>query len=493
MNMSSSGRTLAAILIGLVIEVGVSNLGIGQSGAIGNANAQAAASKHSVAAARVSKGLSDDFSDMFESIVQSVATVRVNKTSAYGTSIEELLRKHSPGFDGEAPKLPKNHGKSEANIGSGFFISNDGLFITNAHVVSGASRIILRLHNKKDVEASVVGMDERTDIALLRVPGGPYKPAPIGDSSKLKIGQWAIAVGSPFGFEASATLGIVSAKGRTLPDENYLPFIQTDAAVNPGNSGGPLLNSEGRVIGVNTQIYSRSGGYMGISFAIPIEHAMDVAGRLAKNGRIRHGRLGASVQDASGEIAAAMGVESGAIVSSVAPDSAASKAGLKPGDAIVGVAGKTVESASDLVMGIASREPGDRVELSVVRNGKRTGVFAVLGDSAGAEKTLDAALEPSAPPPPDGASGFGLAVRPISKDEAASSGTEGVVVVGANALALSKGIVIGDIVAMIDGEETPSISAFEKSAKSKKRIAAILVQRGDSSKFIALPRDRQAK
>lgn len=267
------------------------------------------------------------------------------------------------------------------SLGSGFIIDPNGVILTNAHVVKDAESINVRLQDKRELPAKVLGMDERTDVAVLKVEASGLPTARLGNSDKLEVGEWVLAIGSPFGLDFTATQGIVSALARNLPDDNYVPFIQTDAAINPGNSGGPLFNTKGEVVGINSQIYSRSGGYMGLSFAIPINTAMQVAEQLRKDGKVVRGWLGVMIQQIDSDLAKSFGMDRarGALVAQVQPDSPAAKAGLKPGDVILKYNGQPIESNGQLPAKVASTPVGSKAELLVLRDG--------------AEKTIDVTIE----------------------------------------------------------------------------------------------------
>ena len=264
-------------------------------------------------------------------------------------------------------------GSAHASLGSGFIISADGYILTNAHVVAETEEITVKLTNKREYPAEIVGMDALTDIALLKIDAVNLQSVKVGDANTLEPGEWVAAIGAPFGFENSVTVGVVSAKGRMLPNETYVPFIQTDVAVNPGNSGGPLFSTRGDVVGINSQIYSETGGYMGISFAIPIEIAMNVAQQLRETGKVMRGRIGVQVQELTVELASSFGLEEprGALVSAVEPEGPAAKAGMRAGDIILVVNGHAVESAADLARSIASTMPGATAAVEVWRQGEK--------------------------------------------------------------------------------------------------------------------------
>ena len=290
---------------------------------------------------------------------------------------EELLKR----FFGDAFPIPKGavpeqgngSGKKEVqSLGTGFIVSNDGYIVTNHHVVADAQEIIVRFNDRKELIAKVIGSDERTDVALIKVEAKGLPTVHVGQSSKLKVGEWVLAIGSPFGFEATVTQGIVSAKERTLPDDTYVPFIQTDVAINPGNSGGPLFNLAGEVVGINSQIYSRSGGFMGLSFSIPIEVAMNAVEQIKRNGHVVRGYLGVNVQEVTSELSESFGMEKpkGALVAEVFPDTPAAKAGIKAGDVILSVNGMEIHKSGNLPPVIGMTPVGQPVELRLLRQGK---------------------------------------------------------------------------------------------------------------------------
>ncbi|MGH8671472.1 MAG: Do family serine endopeptidase, partial [Burkholderiales bacterium] len=257
------------------------------------------------------------------------------------------------------------------SLGSGFIISNDGYILTNAHVVMAADDITVRLTDKREFKAKVIGADKRTDVALLKIEAKGLPMVTMGNPDRLKVGEWVVAIGSPFGFESSVTAGIVSAKGRALPSDSYVPFIQTDVAINPGNSGGPLFNLSGEVVGINSQIYSRTGGFMGLSFAIPIDVAMGVADQLRTSGKVSHGWLGVMIQDVTEDLADSFGLNEarGALIAKVDTDSPADKSGLKPGDVILSFAGKPVQTSADLPRIVGNTKPGEQVAVTLWRDG----------------------------------------------------------------------------------------------------------------------------
>jgi len=318
-----------------------------------------------------------DFVSLVKQQSPAVVSIRATGSATDSTGLIPGIPEDSPfqeyfrRFFERMPQSPQR--RIPSAIGSGFAISKDGYIITNAHVVKDMDEIIIGLSDRRELPAKVVGLDERSDIALLKVEANNLPTVTIGDAEQLQVGQWVLAIGSPFGFESTATQGIISALGRSLPRDTYVPFIQTDVAVNPGNSGGPLFNLDGQVIGVNSQIYSRTGGYQGLSFAIPIDVAMHVVEQIKQTGRVSRGWLGVAIQAVTSDLAKAFGLPRpyGALVGHVVPNSPAAKAGIQDGDIIVAVDGKTVEESSQLPPMIGAITPGNSVQLTVMRQGKQ--------------------------------------------------------------------------------------------------------------------------
>ena len=307
-----------------------------------------------------------DFTELVEK--QGPAVVNVSTTSAARSGPQSPVPEDDPFYDffrRFGPPQPRDY--EARSLGSGFIISADGYILTNAHVVEAAEDITVKLNDKREFKAKVIGSDRRTDVAVIKIEASGLPAVKIGDPERLKVGEWVLAIGSPFGFESTVTAGIVSAKGRSLPQENYVPFIQTDVAINPGNSGGPLFNLKGEVVGMNSQIYSRTGGFMGLSFAIPIDVAMDITNQLRTVGRISRGRIGVVIQEVTKELAESFGLPkaAGALVNSVEKGGPADKAGLEPSDVILKFEGKAVNSSSDLPRIVAQTRPGAKATVQI--------------------------------------------------------------------------------------------------------------------------------
>src|SRR5436190_4487682 len=366
-------------------------------------------------------------------------------------------------------------------MGSGFIISADGLILTNAHVVRDAKDVTVKLSDRREYTAKVLGIDTATDIAVLRVDAKDLPVVRLGDPRNLEVGDPVLAIGAPYGLEQTATSGIVSAKGRSLPGDAVVPFIQTDAAVNPGNSGGPLFDGSGSVVGINSQIYSRSGGFQGVSFAIPINVALKVKDQIVATGKAQHGRLGVSVQDLNQSLADSFGLKrvDGALVSNVAPDSAAAAAGLKSGDVITEVNGEPVLRSGSLSSLIGMSAPGERVKLKVWRDRAEMTIEAKLG---GAEKEAKQVADASA----GGERGaLGLTLRPLTRDEKRESKIDaGLVVEDVDGAAERAGIVAGDVLLAINGKTVQSVDQVKSVIAGKPKSVALLVQREGEKIFV---------
>src|SRR5690554_4991702 len=385
------------------------------------------------------------------------------------------------------PRSPNNPRRRESqSLGSGFIISPDGYILTNNHVVADADEIIVRLSDRSELVAELVGTDSRTDVALLKVKGKGLPVVRIGKSRDLKVGEWVLAIGSPFGFDHSVTAGIVSATGRNLPSDNYVPFIQTDVAINPGNSGGPLFNLKGEVVGINSQIFTRSGGFMGLSFAIPINVALEVSEQLKDSGRVSRGWLGVLIQEVNKDLAESFGLSkaAGALVAQVMPDGPASKSDLRSGDVITHLDGKPIVLSSDLPQLIGRVQPGSKVTLQVMRNGKKKKVVVEVGQIP--EKGNQ--LADSSSVKADAADRLGVTVSELTARQRQQQGAGVVVQQLRRGAASDAGIMRGDIITMIDHQPVGSVAEFNKAVAnipSNKNISVRLIRRGNAM-FVAL-------
>jgi serine protease Do len=376
-------------------------------------------------------------------------------------------------------QMPRQHGTVHAQ-GSGFLISADGLVLTNAHVVDGAKEVTVKLSDHREFKAKVLGADRSSDIAVLKIDAHDLPTVRLGNSDQLHVGDYVLAIGEPFGLEETATAGIVSAKARSLPGDGYVPFIQTDAAVNPGNSGGPLFDDTGAVVGINAQIYTTSGGYEGVSFAVPINLAVQIKDQIVKTGKVVHARLGVEVQTMDQSLADSFKLKApnGALVAKVAPDSAAAQAGIKAGDVILKFDGAPIVDAGQLSARVGVAAPGDKAALEVWRDGKTLSLSATIGNAAEAVTADNNTGE--------GSQGrLGLSVRPLNPDERRQAGVSGgLVVEDAEGHAAEAGIQPGDVVLSIDGTPVDSVSQLRKLVQDHGAQVALLIQRGDSRLFV---------
>lgn len=368
--------------------------------------------------------------------------------------------------------------------GSGFIVDPSGIILTNAHVVRDAKEVTVKLTDRREYIAKVLGADPRTDVAVLKIDAKNLPVVALGDPARLRPGEWVLAIGAPFGFENSVTVGVVSAKGRNLPDDTAVPFIQTDVAVNPGNSGGPLFNSRGEVVGINSQIYSRTGGYQGLSFAIPIDLATRVERQIVEHGKVEHARLGVTIQEVNQALADSFKLDrpAGALVASVQKGSAADKAGLQPGDVIRAVDGRTIESSGELPSLIALKRPGDKVNLDIWRKGGRETIAATLGgmDQEGVQ-TASAQDE-------SGQGKLGLSLRPLQPQERQQAGLPeqagGLLVEDAEGPAAMAGVEAGDVLLAVNGTPVKNVAQARAALSHADKSVALLIQRGENKIFV---------
>jgi serine protease Do len=372
------------------------------------------------------------------------------------------------------------------SLGSGFIISGDGYVLTNAHVVREADEVIVKLTDKREFKAKIIGTDARSDVALLKIEASGLPRVTLGDPAQLKVGEWVVAIGSPFGLENTVTAGIVSAKGRALPQENYVPFIQTDVAINPGNSGGPLFNLKGEVVGINSQIYSRSGGYMGLSFAIPIDVAMDVQNQLKNGGKVTRGWLGINIQEITKELAESFGMKntSGALVAGVEKGSPAEKSGLEVGDVILKFDGKSITTSSDLPRVVGATRPGKEAPVEVLRRGGMRILAVTVGEMPVDDKEE---ARPARGPAKAEPNKLGLMLRELTPQQKKKlNGKNGLLVIGAEGSAAQAGIRRGDVLLAVNNTEVQSLEQFNKlvAATQSGKTIALLIQRGDNTLYV---------
>jgi serine protease Do len=373
------------------------------------------------------------------------------------------------------PQVPRR------SLASGFIVSADGTILTNAHAVGAAADVTVKLADRREFRAKVIGIDELTDIAVLKIDAKGLPAVKLGDPKAVRVGEWVLAIGSPFGLENTVTAGIVSATSRSLPDGIYVPFIQTDAAVNPGNSGGPLLNIRGEVIGINSQIYSVTGGYQGLSFAIPIDVAAKVKDELISRGRVQRGRIGIGVQELTQPLARSFGLDKpgGALVTSVEANSPAAKAGIQPGDVILALNGARIERASELPLLVAQIKPGTRVTLEVWRKGERRVVPLTV------EELRVQRLAPPVPPRAQGEARLGISVRSLTAEESRAVGVAGgVLVERSSGPAAAAGIQEGDLIIAVNGAPARNVAELAALLDKSGKSVALLVQRDGETLFV---------
>ena len=446
--------------------------------------------------AHAQSGALPDFTELVERVGPAVVNIRTtglgrgNPHANLDPNLEEFFRRFGIPMPGR-PDPRRGPGDDDApmqrGVGSGFIISADGYVMTNAHVVDGADEVLVTLTDKREFKARTVGADRRTDVAVLKIDATGLPTVKIGDSNRLKVGEWVMAIGSPFGFESSVTAGIVSAKARDTGD--YLPFIQTDVAINPGNSGGPLLNLRGEVVGINSQIYSRSGGFMGISFAIPIDEAMRVADQLRTSGRVIRGRIGVSIAPVTKEVAESIGLgkPAGALVQGVESGSPAEKAGMEPGDIVTKVDGKAVERSSDLPRLIGSLKPGSKTVLQVFRRGSAKELAVTVGEFEADRPARRAQAEPPAAPPARNA--LGLVVSDLGEAQRRELKLRGGVRVDSvDGAAARAGLREGDIILSLDNTEISDAKQFAGvvARVEKSRTVSVMVRRGEWVQYLVI-------
>ncbi|SIQ40732.1 serine protease Do [Pseudomonas flexibilis] len=437
-----------------------------------------------------------DFTELVEEASPAVVNISTRqKMPARGQSqlmipdLEGLPPLFREFFERNLPQAPRNGRQPEAqSLGSGFIISDDGYVLTNNHVVADADEILVRMSDRSELEAKLVGADPRSDVALLKIEGKNLPTVKLGKSENLKVGEWVLAIGSPFGFDYSVTAGIVSAKGRSLPNESYVPFIQTDVAINPGNSGGPLFNLDGEVVGINSQIFTRSGGFMGLSFAIPITVALDVANQLKETGKVSRGWLGVVIQEVNKDLAESFGLDrpAGALVAQVLEDGPAAKGGLRVGDVILSLDGHPIVMSSDLPHRVGILKPGSKTRLEVMREGQRRTLNVTIG-------ALPEEGEPLAMPRGNNgaersSNRLGVTVIELTEEQRKSLDLQGGVVIkevqGGPAVAI--GLRPGDVITHLNNQAIKSSQHFAQVAKDlpKNRSVSMRVLRQGRASFI---------
>lgn len=404
-----------------------------------------------------------------------------------GEEIPEIFR-HFFRFPDQG-ELPGPQQNAPQSLGSGFIISKDGYILTNHHVVKGADQVLVRLNDRRELEAVVVGSDERSDVALLKIDANDLPVVKIGDSSELEQGEWVIAIGSPFGFDHTVTSGIVSATGRALENETYVPFIQTDVAINPGNSGGPLFNLDGEVVGINSQIYTRSGGFMGLSFAIPIDVAMNVSEQLESSGFVTRGWLGVVIQEVNKDLAESFGLDkpSGALVAKVLPGSPAEAAGFRDGDIITEFNGQSINLSSDLPHQVGRVKPGTKARVDIVRNGDDKVLTVNIGTLPDEARAIKASSHPAQAPQNNR---LNIMISDLSQDQKNNLAVSyGILVQKVMAgSAANAGLVAGDVITMLNGKRVDNVQVFEQIVSqlpAKRSVPMRIVRRG-SPVFIPL-------
>lgn len=416
--------------------------------------------------------------------IQVIGSTRVSQRQSPQFDEDDPFFEFFRRFQPQQPHGGGNGGGRELvrGAGSGFIVSPDGVILTNAHVVRDADQVTVKLQDRREYRAKVLGSDPKTDVAVLKIEAKGLPVVPLGNTRNLQVGEWVLAIGSPYGLESTVTAGVVSAKGRTLPNDS-VPFIQTDVAVNPGNSGGPLFNTRGEVVGINSQIYSQTGGYQGLSFAIPIDVAVRIKDQIVATGKVQHAKLGVSVQDINQGFADSFKLDSpdGALVSNVERGSAAEKAGLKSGDVIRKIDGQSVIAGGDLTAIVSIAKPGEKVVLDVWREGKTVQLSATLGNASDKPAPSDNEGLASI----DGGAKLGLALRPLEPIERRQSGIPaGLVIEDAGGAAQAAGVQPGDVLLSVNGKMVTSVAQVRDMVGKSSKSVALLIQRGDDKIFI---------
>ena len=434
-----------------------------------------------------------DFTPLVESASPAVVNISTKQklpargAGAHMPDLEGLPPIFREFFERSIPGMPsdRDQQREAQSLGSGFIISNDGYILTNNHVVADADEILVRLSDRSEHKAKLVGADPRSDVAVLKIEGKGLPTVQLGDSSKLKVGEWVLAIGSPFGFDHSVTAGIVSAKGRSLPNESYVPFIQTDVAINPGNSGGPLLNLQGEVVGINSQIFTRSGGFMGLSFAIPIDVALNVADQLKKAGKVSRGWLGVVIQEVNKDLAESFGLErpAGALVAQVMDGGPAAKGGLRVGDVILSLNDESIVMSADLPHLVGAIKPGSKARLGIVRGGERETLNIVVGALPEEGEAVVASSTDA-----QKSNRLGVKVTELTAEQKRNLDLPGGVVITEvlNGPAAMIGLRPGDVISHLNNQAIDSAKTFSRVAEQlpKNRSVSMRVLRQGRASFI---------
>lgn len=447
-----------------------------------------------------SRGL-PDFTELAEKQGPAVVNISITQVvRGHGSGAPFPFDENDPAFEFFKRFMPRIPGGGvprdfeNKSLGSGFLISSDGYILTNAHVVDSADEVVVRLTDKREFKAKIVGADKRTDVALIKIEASGLPSVKLADPAQLKVGEWVVAIGSPFGFDNTVTAGIVSAKGRSLPQENYVPFIQTDVAINPGNSGGPLFNLRGEVVGINSQIYSRSGGYMGVSFAIPIDVAMDIQQQLRVGGKVSRGRLGVVIQEVNKDLAESLGLAKpmGAVVNSVEKGGPADKAGIEAGDVILKFDGKAINSSADLPRQVAATKPGTRSVVQVWRRGTTREIAVTVGELS-EEKQAAIRQGKGGKSPEQVANRLGLVVSELSAEQKRDlKMNSGLVVEEIRASGQRTDLRPGDIIIAVIAKgattEVKTVDQFNKliAQFDKGSNITLLIRRGEMQTFVTI-------
>jgi serine protease Do len=453
--------------------------GAGATAVIGGVSMAAGAPAASAPFQAASQSTPPNFAQITRDYGPAVVNISVSGTRKVSADDGDPFAQFFGQFPGGRGQMPSREVPMRGE-GSGFIVNSDGIILTNAHVVQDAKEVTVKLTDRREFKAKVLGSDPQTDVAVIKIDAKNLPTVKVGDVGQLQVGEWVLAIGSPYGLENTATAGIVSAKGRSLPDDTSVPFIQTDVAVHPGNSGGPLFNDRGEVVGINSQIYSRTGGFQGLSFSIPIDVAYKIKDQILEHGKVQHARLGVTVQEVNQDLADSFKLDSpsGALVSSVEKGSAAAKAGLQPGDVVRQIDGKTIVSSGDLASTITLASPGEKIKLEIWRNGAHKELVATLGGipadkaqaSAGDQEVQRGQL--------------GLALRPLSPQEQQAAGAEGLLIERSAGPAAKAGIEPGDVLLSLNGVPVHNIGQVKEALSKAGKTVALLVQRGEDKIFV---------